>query len=147
MRKNWVLLARNWVLLALILLIGLALGWALVSRALPPRFTEEKVARIHEGMTEEEVVAILGKPAGYYASFDAPDVLPPESWKTPEGYPLPDGTFMRGWVSDAGAVEVYFRPDGRVRRSRWEFVGTHARESTLLHLYHVVRSALPRPLR
>jgi hypothetical protein len=136
---------RERVLLALILLTGLALGCALVSRALPPRFTEEKAAGIHEGMTEEEVVAVLGKPAGYYASSDAGWVGCglPDFWMTPEGYPLPDGTIIRGWVSDAGAVCVCFGEDGRVSRSSWVPVGTPARENALIHLYHVVRSAFP----
>jgi hypothetical protein len=113
-----------------IVLVGVALALALavgaqvlvLSPSAPPvRFTEDMVERIYEGMTEEEVVGVLGRPPGWYAS---PDIAyfgsgPMGYWVQPEGWTLPKGDIDKGWISDAGAVCVTFGRDGRVARRDW----------------------------
>ena len=56
-------LTRRWYFwFALFLLVGLAAGVALVCSS-RSRITQANFERVKEGMTEEEVIAILGKPS------------------------------------------------------------------------------------
>jgi hypothetical protein len=86
MTKKRLLLA-----LALLAVVGVAV---LVVRVLRPvHFTEEMANRIPPGMTEAEVVAILGRPAGDYTTgewhFAAMDDWRTDVWAHPEGRPFP----------------------------------------------------------
>jgi hypothetical protein len=118
MRRRWVLLVPT----GLLLLLGAALvRWALVRPAPPPQFTKEIAGRVHKGMVEDEVVAMLGKPAGCYAeNVMWVDSGPRGFWQGPEGLPLESGGIEKGWISKVGAVGVDFGPDGRVVDSWWE---------------------------
>jgi hypothetical protein len=103
-----------------VLTAALVVGGALeLLRPFPPRFTRDMASRIHPGMTEQEVVAILGRPAGNYTSrIDWEWVYTPMLlvWQYPEGSSNEDGSTAKGWMSDEAWVAVYFNPDGRVMR-------------------------------
>jgi hypothetical protein len=112
----------------LLLLLGAVLAGAVIAgvilEATPPPassvyFTRAMTARIHKGMTEADVVAILGRPAGSYANPRVCFVDPCPDWKSdvwssPEGRQRDDGTTEKAWVSDEGGVAVEFDAQGRV---------------------------------
>jgi hypothetical protein len=80
MRK---LLKRWYVWLGLVLLLGLAGSVALICSG-RGRITQANFDRIQEGMTEAEVIAILGEPMGQIATMSRNPSLPPISgpvWK------------------------------------------------------------------
>ena len=101
--------------LALLGLAGVLLAW------LTPRpgagITQENSERIREGMTEQEVEAVLGCPAGNYRG--------PESVLQERGIPLwvsvdgdcEDGPQLKLWVGPRFAVHVLVDCRGRVVQS------------------------------
>lgn len=117
-------MTKNRLLLALALLIGVSLTVFVVLCLQPVRFTEEMANRIRRGMTEAEVVAILGRPAGDYQTrqnyLPAPNDYRSDVWTHPEEFRRPDGIIERAWISDVGAVAVEFDSKGRVSRSYFE---------------------------
>jgi outer membrane protein assembly factor BamE (lipoprotein component of BamABCDE complex) len=59
---------RVWFLIVLVLLAGAALACSvLLWWPRPVEFTKDLDGRIRPGMTEADVVAVLGRPAGNYA--------------------------------------------------------------------------------
>jgi hypothetical protein len=90
-----------------------------VRRFQPVRFTPDMLARIDKGMTEAEVVAILGKPAGDYADpatcflVSCPDWRS-KVWAHPQGWPRKDGLIEKAWISDELGISVVFNTEGRV---------------------------------
>jgi hypothetical protein len=112
----------------LLILVGVVLAVAIVTAGTrelfrpsvpPPRFTPDMPGRIRPGMTEAEVVAILGRPAGNYASpavcfADACPDYKSDVWSSPAGRHRPDGTTEKAWISDEGGVAVEFDAEGRV---------------------------------
>jgi hypothetical protein len=116
MSRRWLLVWAGFELAVVVLAGGaLELFWPR-----PPRFTEELADRIHAGMTEAEVVAILGRRAGNYASPYTVGVSSRSSAYLAEGVYDPDGSCTKAWFSDAGIIRVHFGPDRRVLSRRWE---------------------------
>jgi hypothetical protein len=114
-------------------LVGLALAaCAFLYCHRPARFTKEMAERIQPGMTEAEVVAILGWPAGNHADPETSWLGsgPFPIWESPTGW-RKDGITTKGWISDVGAIGVDFGPDGRVRDRWWEAVLGPVHESPL----------------
>jgi hypothetical protein len=108
--------------LVLVVIVGCALPLFRPSPSPPPAagFTEEMTERIRGGMTEAEVVAVLGKPPGRHAGPRTTYVGSLWGyWIHPEGWVLPNGNIHKGWISDAGAVCVEFGKDGRVSFALW----------------------------
>src|SRR4051812_10694566 len=97
---------RNRRLLALGLLAGLAcLSFLLFLWLTTPAKSPinwEAYAAIHEGMTEQQVAALLGGPPGNYAT----------DRRLVTGFPHAQGG--REWLSDALAVYVWFDAEGTV---------------------------------
>jgi hypothetical protein len=120
MRTRKRLLLLGGAVLAAVLAWG---AWELL-RPHPPRFTMDLTFRIRPGMTEAEVVAILGKPAGNYASPGALGGVgcwEDRYWDDKRTAEV--GSYTKGWISDAGAIWVRFGPDGRVYTKSWNRVG------------------------
>ncbi len=113
-------MSRNRSLVVLLVALGGILaglgGWALTRCSRAP-FTEDIAGHIHPGMTEAEVVAILGCPPGNYsggrACCVANSVRP--FWINPQGGTswLGDGV-EKGWIGGEGAIGVEFGRDGKV---------------------------------
>jgi hypothetical protein len=81
-----------------------------------PRLNAEKFKDIRPGMTQAEVVDLLGAPPGDYAR---------------NGYVLPvygvvtaDGVTRKEWIDDDRVYEVHYNREGKV-------VGTHARANLI----------------
>jgi hypothetical protein len=112
----------------IVLAVALAVGMALDTAPAPwptYRLTKDAADAIHEGMTEAEVVKLMGRPPGNYASPDVSfiDACPDyksDVWGRPEGRPWPGGKTEKAWVSDVGGVAVVFDPEGRVEYSYFE---------------------------
>jgi hypothetical protein len=71
---------------------------------------EAPFARVRVGMTEREVLALLGNP-DFSADVEAPWVDGPDPPR-----PRPDGSFAL-WQTDQGLVTVWFREGGVVRKT------------------------------
>jgi outer membrane protein assembly factor BamE (lipoprotein component of BamABCDE complex) len=118
------------VLVVFTLLAALAVTWLVVRLLLPIRFTEEMADRIRPGMTEAEVVAILGRPAGDYTTGECYHRGPwwkdytEGDWGNQEGRDWsPEGMFTKEWLSDEGGVQVLFGGDGRAVALWWLDLG------------------------
>jgi hypothetical protein len=118
MRRRQLLVLAGLVL-AVVVLAG---GVLVLFRPPSPRFTKELADRIQPGMTEAEVVAILGKRAGDYADPNTRGVSSRSSAYRAEGVYDPDGSCTKAWGSDAGIIRVHFGPDRRVLSLWWEDV-------------------------
>jgi hypothetical protein len=138
---------RLLILTGVVLAVAVIAGGALeLLRPSPPRFTEDLAARIHPGMTEAEVVAVLGRPPGNYASPHTTDFGNTMGyWLEPEGWLLPSGNVHKGWISDAGAVCVEFGQDGLVVRSFWGPVWVWRPESPLESVGRMLRGLFGEP--
>jgi hypothetical protein len=88
-----------------------------------PRHQINKVGfeSIREGMTEQQVEAALGGPAGDYTGGRCSPCYPPLGPLVPgevlmKLLELPSGARVHRskWVGEEAAVEVFFGPDGRV---------------------------------
>jgi hypothetical protein len=130
--SNKRLILAGAMLLVFVIIAGSSLPFLLPSAPSPPCFSEQLAEKIREGMTEAEVVAVLGRPPGWYASPDTSYIGsgPMGYWVCPEGWHLPDGDVHKGWISDAGAVCVRFGKDGKVVGSHWAPVYAPGAEST-----------------
>jgi hypothetical protein len=93
-------------------------GVALLSSSPRSRITRENVDRIREGMSRQEVEAILGTPRD---SSTGPVLLERGDGRGPAGFFVPDGcesygpdgsAFLR-WTDDLGTATVCFERDGR----------------------------------
>jgi hypothetical protein len=106
------------VAVALMLLGGA--GVAVWLRAPRHHITAENVKRIKEGMTQQEVEAIVGAPAGNYAAgrsfavYLAGPSAPRwgQRWESTKDRGLGD-LHAAEWLGDEAAVEVWFAQDGR----------------------------------
>jgi hypothetical protein len=93
--------------------VCIALFWFVL---LPkPRYTQAMCDRIHRGMTQEEVQAILGLPDGLHYN-----VVPPI---TPGNPSLHQKRIRMDWYSlsnpDSGAITVEFDEKGKVERTQY----------------------------
>jgi hypothetical protein len=99
------------LVLAYFVLVLLAWGAFLALRPIGPRHHIDKqgVGALREGMTEEEVVQVLGVPAGDYASGRRDYSSGPGTFVA-----KPSRRFVRkDWMSDEVKVCIWFRPDGK----------------------------------
>ena len=115
---------KRLLLLLAAVALGLLAGYLTLWRTGPQhRITRESFARIQAGMTEQEVEAILGVPAGYYATARVAFA---------ECYDLrvPAGAVEKQWTCDEGTILVFFYPADRVCVSRF-FQVAHVDESLL----------------
>lgn len=79
--------------------------------------------KIKIGMTEREVVAILGRPPGDYAG--------PHTTRTLFSQPSQPGVFSNHWTSDDCDIEVLFK-EGRVLSSHHGERFYHERRTTFM---------------
>jgi hypothetical protein len=113
---------RTRLLIALVLLAASAVpAWVLARLGMHPHFTESMAARVHEGMTEAEVVAVIGMPPGDYASRDD---LVFEDLRAGACLLRPRGSYSLGrkfvdWIDDDGCVVANFDPAGREVDCYW----------------------------
>src|SRR5580765_8262874 len=98
---------RKWVLLGLLACVLVA-ALALVPSSSRPRhrINPETFARITTGMTLAEVQEMMGVPPGDYTT--RPSVHPVDLFGSFTGKPPME------WVSDAGAISIWFNEHGRV---------------------------------
>ena len=126
---------RVWFLIVLVLLAGVALACSVLLWWPPPvEFTKDMDGRIRPGMTEAEVVAVLGLSAGNYARG-----VPTPAAAAPAGDRQPGGAVVKAWVSDTGAVTVEIGPDGRVVNWCGKFVDQSRLRSPLDFVRLLVR--------
>jgi hypothetical protein len=109
--------------LAVLVAVGLFALWPQ-----PNRITRENCARINKGMTQAEVVAILGPPGDYTSG---PMLLEDEEWPEDDCY-RGFAAFSEGpaWCGDTGCVEVRVDNSGEVLACR--FVGGRRVEQSAL---------------
>jgi hypothetical protein len=125
MRRRGLLVLAGLVLAMVVLAGGaLELFWPRPPCPHPPCFTKDMADRIQPGTPEAEVVAILGRRAGDYASPNTRGVSSRSSAYRAEGIYDPDGSCTKAWFSDAGIIRVHFSPDRRVISREWEAVYT-----------------------
>jgi hypothetical protein len=108
---------------ASLLLLGVALvllgGWLTLGLSRPRhRITRENIERIEQGMTRQEVAALLGAPPGNYSRHQIPALYDPGLGHS--GPPVDElhdceGT-VEEWVGDRSAVRVCFAANGRVAK-------------------------------
>ncbi len=113
-----------------------------------PSFPKEKAALLRDGMTEAEVVAVLGCPAGDYTGGAGRSIRsddPSGLWlNRGTGFlDVTDNSVYKGWISDGGAVGVVFDPDGRVKYHWWELVDVNGMRPFLDYVRAVVKRFLP----
>jgi hypothetical protein len=115
---------RKRLLLILGCLVSVLLaGYGTLRLTAPPqhRITEENIAAIKLGMTEKQVEAILGGPAGIYAFGAVTGHYPWPMHCSPPitGLDLAKETGGKGkeWVAKDISIFVLFDGEGRVRRT------------------------------
>jgi hypothetical protein len=89
-------------------LLGVVVSSVVVLNRPHADITEEVFNRIQDGMTEEEVAAIIGAPAGHYASSD---VVFSVDWYRQIGL---NPECLKAWVGDDGAIMLEFDTQGHV---------------------------------
>jgi outer membrane protein assembly factor BamE (lipoprotein component of BamABCDE complex) len=146
---------RKRLLLILICLASVLLSGYLALRLMSlsnDKITQENFDKIKLGMTENEVEALLGGPAGVY-TFKAitgqysvrggrqRDVMIDESrWTLGRGFAILSGLDLikekggKEWVAEEYAVFVRFDEHGRVVESEWSWFGVIENESFLARL-------------
>jgi hypothetical protein len=97
-------LVRRWVPLAVV--VALLVVPAILLVFLWPPSLEERVRRVVPGMTEAEVDAVMGAPAGNYSKYAVR--WRPDRLNDPDFWP-------KKWYWDDAVVEVRFGVDGRVK--------------------------------
>jgi hypothetical protein len=112
-RRRLLLLGAG--LLALIGLAALAMMWATVLSARPePGITAENFRTIRAGMSENEVVTLLGCPAGDYRSDrELREVRIMPTWLIPGDDSGTVVETLETWASDAVVVRVRFNDKTR----------------------------------
>jgi hypothetical protein len=98
-----------WLLLALVLLAaGFSVAHCLI-RTRPGVVSEYNYGRVREGMTMEEVRALLGEPDNHIVTFSHGQSHPPPD-ETPRVWTC------RYWTANGVEVSVTFLADGRPHR-------------------------------
>ena len=81
---------------------------------------DEVFAKLELGMTEPEIAAIIGGPAGNYSSQKNPIVLYSIDGPSSEGVERAAAKrYSKEWIADADAVCVSFDEQGRADAIRW----------------------------
>ncbi len=114
MRKRW----RWWTLAGLVALLA-ASGFLLLRPDPSSQIMEANVQRIHCGMSQPEVEAILGPPGDYTTgpvrpTDDGSWIDVSEMYYRPIPQDGPAKSVSRRWACDTGYAEVYFDRDCRV---------------------------------
>jgi hypothetical protein len=83
-------------------------------------FTKDQCAKIKEGMNEQQVEGVLGKPPGYHATRPGVRGVGSELLveSSPEGVGKGDGEIDRAWIGDEGMIVVVFDGRGEVKH-KW----------------------------
>jgi outer membrane protein assembly factor BamE (lipoprotein component of BamABCDE complex) len=103
---------RKIALSAAALLVLIAVAFAVYCYTRPqPRIDEETLAKIKDGMTEREVIDVIGAPAGNYGLGDGE--MPFLLWYSNE----PKGV-AKDWLGHENGLRVWFDSDGKVVASR-----------------------------
>jgi hypothetical protein len=109
-------MARLWGKVALsVFLLCVAVCWNVYLVAVRPRrrINPQRFKRVQEGMTRQEVIAIIGLSPGDYTVFKHT----PETWRGCFGGKLgPAGVKYEEWASDEGLIAVTFEGDKVVAR-------------------------------
>jgi hypothetical protein len=117
---------RLYLVLGTLILVSVVVYGALWLTRPKYRINEESVRAIRVGMTEEEVVAIIGVPPGSYASDG---VLPNNASPLDGDEPTP-GSQYKTWFSERMGILVRFGASGRVE-GRWSISVFSVWEETL----------------
>jgi outer membrane protein assembly factor BamE (lipoprotein component of BamABCDE complex) len=134
---------RKRLLILLVCLISVLLAGYVTLRLTAPRhrITEENFAAIQKGMTEEEVEAILGAPAGVYGSGDKTGNyfvritrIPREGFTFRSGLDLIRTRGGKEWVGEAISVYIIFDETGGVKEALGGFFLHNVPESFLAKL-------------
>jgi hypothetical protein len=88
------------VVLAGLVVVAAAGAIVLWPRQEPSRVTYENFKRIKNGMTHQEVEALLGGPPGDYTSSPVAEMVSGAQWRN-----------STPWVGDDGAIYVWFEED------------------------------------
>jgi hypothetical protein len=101
-------------------LLGVVGCWTglLVSRP-SVGITRQNYEWIRQGMTRQEVEAVLGGPAGDYSRQRVPARFPAPLRGGGSGKNMPDGT-LECWRGEELSIAILFTPDGRVAWKDWE---------------------------
>jgi hypothetical protein len=102
---------RRVLLIALLIVLVVAAVWALVVWPRPTAITRENEARIQEGMSWDELKAILGGPPRNEST--GPTELDPDALVGVGRAPPPSVTRIYEWISDEVMIRVAFDVDGR----------------------------------
>jgi len=114
-------MTRKRLLLSFGFLAALLLaGYVTLRLTAPPRhrITQENIEAIRVGMSEDEVEAILGVPAGNYCSFECFYSYPAFARQEPTDLP---GN-KKEWVGEDNCIRVRFDDSGRVAAMRYGHV-------------------------
>jgi hypothetical protein len=84
-----------------------------------PGITSANCNRIKEGMTDEQVDAIFGRPEGYYCSPDAPVFMYVGSFGVEDMPRWREGAKVKVWYNDSGIARVLFDRNGLVVGKAW----------------------------
>ncbi len=111
---------RKWLIrisVALAILLPPAVVFRAVPFQEPGRFTEKQFQHLREGMTRNQVEAILGVPAGDYmgGKGDFRHFENGESWTDGTGVPK---DLTDRWCGDDGAIILGFDEDGKMVERR-----------------------------
>jgi hypothetical protein len=99
------------------LALALLLVGTLLPLVVPRRCPVNRAAfeRMEVGMTQAEVLAILGGPPGDYLTR-------PNGWRRPHAKSLPPAVLAERWMGDEGDVSVVFTPGGVVADVQFDAV-------------------------
>ena len=119
-RHSW-----RWLLLATVSSLVAAGTWQMYSRP-HPVITRGMCEQIREGMTEADVAALIGSPAGNYATrptfYWQHDLIGQASEDAAKKRDEADrsATYWRTWSDNAGSIAVFFnQKNGQAKR--WYF--------------------------
>ena len=105
-----------WAVVALAL-AGPFLACLLLKAPWASRITRANLEKVHEGMTKQEVDAILGKPDGPGRAVRLDDLLDNKPWEfILYRYQEPEGFYDN---DDQGSILVCFDPEGKVESRQW----------------------------
>jgi hypothetical protein len=106
----------EWLRICLSVLSLVILALVVIPAQSPIRINKSTYEHIKIGLSERQVMEILGRPAGDYTTTG--------SWAAVAGgrSPLP-AEVEKQWVSDEGYIRIIFGPDGRVADKRFAVVG------------------------
>jgi hypothetical protein len=114
----------TWYVLGLLLvLLAAGFGWIVAGQQV--HVTEEAYGRVQKGMTETEVEAIFGGPAGDHTTGPVTFMGRLDELSMPmDLLELAEGHSKKTWKSDEGQVHVEFDAGGHVAAMHWSWPAT-----------------------